>query len=78
MAAEVCIVVSFWERQECMQYGCPLANALCTGSRARAALIKVCLAYEHGVLPANLHFTQPNPNSASLNAGILKVLPTGT
>ena len=44
----------------------------------RAALIKVCLAYEHGVLPANLHFTQPNPNSASLNAGILKVLPTDT
>ncbi len=37
-----------------------------------AALIKVCLAYEHGVLPSNLHYSQPNPNSESLNQGILK------
>ncbi len=42
---------------------------------ARAALIKVCLAFEHGVLPANLHYAAPNPNSASLNAGVLKVPP---
>ena len=39
----------------------------CTG------LIKVCLAYEHGMLPGNLHFNEPNPNSESLKAGILKV-----
>ena len=39
----------------------------CTG------LIKVCLAYEHGMLPGNLHFKEPNPNSESLQAGILKV-----
>ena len=38
----------------------------------RAALIKVCLAYEHGMLPSNLHYSQPNPNSESLNQGILK------
>ena len=38
-----------------------------------AGLIKVCLAYEHGLLPGNLHFNEPNPNSASLKAGILKV-----
>ena len=55
-----------------------LAGAEFERVHVRAALIKVCLAYEHGVLPANLHFTQPNPNSASLNAGILKVLPTDT
>ncbi len=38
-----------------------------------AALIKVCLAFEHGVLPANLHYTKPNPNNESLKAGVLKV-----
>jgi len=37
-----------------------------------AALIKVCLSFEHGMLPGNLHYSQPNPNSESLNAGILK------
>ena len=30
------------------------------------------LAFEHGVLPANLHFDEPNPNSAGLKDGILK------
>lgn len=38
-----------------------------------AGLIKVCLAYEHGILPGNLHFNEPNPNSESLKSGILKV-----
>jgi len=41
----------------------------------RAGLIKVCLAYEHGSLPANLHYTEPNPNSESLKAGVLKARP---
>ncbi len=40
---------------------------------AGTALIKVCLAYEHGMLPSNLHYSQPNPDSESLNQGILKV-----
>ena len=39
-----------------------------------AALIKVMLAYEHQTLPANLHFTTPNPNNAGLKDGILKVV----
>ena len=38
-----------------------------------AALIKVCLAIEHGTLPANLHYNEPNPNNASLVSGILQV-----
>ena len=46
---------------------------LTEGVCVHAALIKVCLAYEHGVLPANLHYTKPNPNNESLNAGVLKV-----
>ena len=58
----------------CMAYILVDADLSLTLIRACAALIKVCLAYEHGVLPANLHYTQPNPNSTSLNAGILKVL----
>ena len=40
----------------------------------RSALIKVMLAYEHQTLPANLHFTTPNPNNAGLKDGILKVV----
>ena len=43
------------------------------GQVSRTGLIKVCLAYEHGMLPGNLHFNEPNPNSESLKAGILKV-----
>ena len=38
-----------------------------------AALIKVCLAFEHGTLPGNLHYSAPNPNNASLVSGILQV-----
>ncbi len=61
--------------QRCRVPG-PRADA---AGHARAALIKVCLAFEHGVLPANLHYAQPNPNNASLNAGVLKVrAPGGT
>jgi hypothetical protein len=38
-----------------------------------AAVIKVLLAYENGMLPANLHFHEPNPNSESLKNGTIKV-----
>ena len=38
-----------------------------------AGLIKVCLSYENGLLPGNLHYNEPNPNNESLKAGILKV-----
>ena len=33
------------------------------------------LAFEHGMLPANLHFNEPNPNNKSLQDGTLKVSP---
>ena len=39
-----------------------------------AGLIKILLSFEHGVLPPNLHYTEPNPNSKGLLDGILKVL----
>ena len=42
---------------------------------AVTGLIKVCLAYENGLLPGNLHYKEPNPNNKSLKAGILKVHP---
>ena len=45
-------------------------------SCARAGLIKVCLSYENGLLPGNLHYKEPNPNNESLKAGILKVCRT--
>ena len=38
-----------------------------------SALIKVCLAMEHGTLPGNLHYNEPNPHNASLVSGIIKV-----
>ena len=28
---------------------------------------------EHGLLPGNLHYTEPNPHNASLVSGILQV-----
>ena len=45
-------------------------SSLC---RAHAALIKVCMAYERGTIPGNLHFKEPNPNNTSLTSGVLKV-----
>ena len=39
---------------------------------AATGLIKVCLSYEHGLLPGNLHYKEPNPNNESLKAGIIK------
>ena len=44
---------------------------MCAGTLA--ALIKVCLAMEHGTLPGNLHYSEPNPHNASLVSGILQV-----
>jgi fatty acid synthase len=39
-----------------------------------AGLIKVLLAYENGVLPPNLHYREPNPNSEGLQKGALQVV----
>ena len=38
-----------------------------------AALTKVLLSFEHRLLPANLHFQEPNPKSEGLKEGFLKV-----
>lgn len=38
-----------------------------------SGLIKVCLSYENGLIPGNLHYKEPNPNNESLKTGILKV-----
>ena len=38
-----------------------------------AGVIKLCLSYEHGMLPGNLHYQEPNPSCASLHDGTLKV-----
>jgi hypothetical protein len=34
----------------------------------------VLLSYEHGLLPANLHYSEPTPNSDGLQKGVLKVV----
>ncbi|EIE22203.1 ketoacyl-synt-domain-containing protein [Coccomyxa subellipsoidea C-169] len=46
----------------------------CEGCSGLAGLIKVLLSYEHRTLPGNLHFKEPNPSSAGLRDGILKVI----
>ena len=46
----------------------------CEGCSGLAGIIKLCLAYEHGALPPNLHFASPNPNCASLVDGTLTVV----
>ncbi|CAK0731645.1 hypothetical protein CVIRNUC_000023 [Coccomyxa viridis] len=46
----------------------------CEGCSGLAALIKVCMAYERGTIPGNLHFNEPNPNNTSLTSGVLKVV----
>ena len=40
---------------------------------AAAGLIKILLSFEHGLVPPNLHFQEPNPNSKGLIEGIMKV-----
>ncbi|KAK9904717.1 hypothetical protein WJX75_001194 [Coccomyxa subellipsoidea] len=46
----------------------------CEGCSGLAGLIKVCLSYENGLIPGNLHYKEPNPNNESLKTGILKVV----
>ena len=33
----------------------------------------MCLSYENGRIPGNLHYKEPNPQNESLKAGILQV-----
>ncbi len=33
----------------------------------------MCLSYENGLIPGNLHYKEPNPQNESLKAGILQV-----
>ncbi|CAL8464659.1 g4194 [Coccomyxa elongata] len=46
----------------------------CEGCSGLAGLIKVCLSYENGLIPGNLHYKEPNPNNESLKNGVLKVV----
>eukprot|EP00884_Botryococcus_braunii_P011836 jgi/Botrbrau1/20653/Bobra.113_1s0077.1 len=50
----------------------------CEGGSGLAAIIKVLMAFENGVLPPNLHYEAPNPSSKSLNNGTLQVVTTKT
>ena len=38
-------------------------------------MAKVLIAMEKGVIPANLHFSQPNPDIAALHDGRIQVGP---
>ena len=38
----------------------------------------MCLSYENGLIPGNLHYKEPNPQNESLKAGILQVRATTT
>lgn len=42
------------------------------GAAGVAALSKVCMAFERGELPPNLHFKNPNPNIPALMSGAIK------
>lgn len=50
-------------------------NARCSERclMARAGLLKLLLSFEHGVIPGNLHFQEPNPKIKSLRDGTIKV-----
>ncbi|KAK9826409.1 hypothetical protein WJX81_000891 [Elliptochloris bilobata] len=50
----------------------------CEGCSGLAGLIKLMLAGEAGLLPGNLHFRAPNPASAGLASGALKVVAQNT
>jgi hypothetical protein len=45
---------------------------MCWACVLHAGLLKVLLTFEHGLLPANLHFKEPNPNNKSLQDGVIK------
>ena len=62
-----------------MSYMFNIINAcMCTNTSSisvgLAALAKVLIAMEDGAIPANLHFTTPNPDIPGLSDGRLKVV----
>jgi len=44
------------------------------GAAGMAGIIKVLLCMEHGMIPANLHYSTPNENIAALHKGSIKVV----
>lgn len=50
---------------------CEAASGLCS-------IIKVLIALESGIIPANLHYKTPNPNIPALNEGHIRVIAEAT
>lgn len=52
---------------------CSIRNVVKIDCLHVTGLLKVLMSFEHGTLPANLHFNEPNPNNKSLKEGVIKV-----
>ena len=46
----------------------------CEAAAGLASIVKIILSAQHGILPANLHFHEPNPDIPGLHDGSLKVV----